>query len=94
MHVGSSEEEEDGGGGLPSWRSAVHVEERMMADLVDDNTDGQWAPKFDADGSRRPMSMGAETGDWRPIMPSWIVYRRNRRRWWLLMGTRRVSNRS
>ena len=39
-----------------------HVEERMTADLVDDNADGQWAPKFDADGSRRPMSMGAETG--------------------------------
>ena len=70
MHVGSSKEEEDGGGGLPSRRSAVgrtekcisHVEERMMADLVDDNADGQWAPKFDADRSRRPMTMGAETG--------------------------------
>jgi len=70
VHVGSSEEEEDGGGGLPSRRSAVgrteecisHVEERMTADLVDDNADGQWAPKFDDDGSRRPMSMGAETG--------------------------------
>ena len=71
MHVGSSEEEEDGGGGLPSWRLAVgrmeecisHVEERMTADLVDDNADGQWAPKFDANGSRRLMLMGAKTGD-------------------------------
>ena len=26
------------------------------------NADGQWAPKFDADGRRK----------WRPIMPSWI----------------------